>query len=130
MPYPDDVPVIRPARAVNRHDGMIRGFSQLSRAWYGGIAIENMRHPCIDEVTFGMYGTHGGTTGEMAMRWVGLSSKPVPRLEVFDDAWDVLNNFSDVLSGMAELTNRNVTPEQFCALLLRCGFTDRTQTTR
>ncbi len=102
----------------------IRGFYHLSEAWYGPA---NLQHcSSIDEVNFGMYYPEGGTAGEMSVRWKELGKKSVPQLQVFDDAWETLASFSDLLPMLAEVNDENITPVQFCEILKRAGFTDLT----
>lgn len=111
-----------------KHDGDNRGFYHLSRAWYGEVILENHAHDFVDEVMFGYYSGGGGTSGEMRMLWRNLGGKPTPQLEVFSDAWSALATFGDVI---AELGKRDgITPPDFCALLLACGFTDLTPAER
>ena len=102
----------------------IRGFYNTSEAWYSKI----LGFPFCDiEVMFGMYIPNDGTQGEMAMHWHELGGKSVPRLECFNDAWRVLGNFSDVIAALAQFDDQDITPRQFCELLLSLGFTDLTQ---
>lgn len=110
---------------------MKRRFYHLSRAWYKDV-LENQEY--IDEVTFGLYCEQGGTTGEMAVRWYELISNELsPRLECFSDAWYVLSQFKDIIDAMAEFDDRKtkaISPEEFCRLLIKCGFEDLTPTER
>ena len=107
------------------HTGCIKGFHQLSRAWY---AAGNLRDPAlVDEITFGWYVPDDGTTGEMQMRWEHLAGAIVPHLIVFDDAWHALATFTDVLQAMGERDGDHITPAEFCTLLQHHGFTDLTK---
>lgn len=108
------------------HKGMIKGFTQLSRAWYGPVNLKCLNK--IDEITFGFYSLEGGTTGEMSMDWVKLEGKIVPELSVFSDAWSALAHFHDLIDLLGEHDDEDPTPEQFCKYLLACGFQDRTET--
>lgn len=110
---------------------MKRGFYHLSRAWYAETGLKNRDY--IDEVTFGIYCNQGGTKGEMSVKWVEFSSwgdKVTPRLDCFDDAWLVLSEFKDVIDEMAKVDSQNIKPEEFCQLLIKCGFEDLTPTER
>jgi len=102
----------------------IRGFYNTSEAWYSKIP----GFPFNDiEVMFGMYIPNDGTEGEMAMHWHELGGKSVPRLECFDDAWGVLGEFGDVIAALVKIDGENITPRQFCELLLSLGFIDLTE---
>ena len=78
------------------------------------------------DVMFGMYGEGDGIYGEMAMEWEELGGKEVPRLKVYDDAWEVLASFQDLLQKLAEVDNQNITQGQFVEILNGCGFEDLT----
>lgn len=108
---------------TTKHDGDYRGFSHVGRAWYAS-QLATERH--IDEVMFGLYCPDGGTSGEMAMRWYDLGRDKAPRLEAFDDAWSALAQFPDLIAALGEIDGRNITPEDFCRLLIRLGFRDDT----
>ena len=103
------------------HSGRERAFIWSSRAWYAQSVING------DEVMFGMYARDGGTSGEMGMRWIELGNKKVPRLEVFDDAWDVLAMFTDLIQVLGEHDNKNITPQEFVDILKSCNFSDFTE---
>ena len=113
-----------------KHQGDIRGFIQFSRAWYGPSNLKVIRESnpnFVDDVMFGFYSTDGGTSGEMKIDWSKLAGEIVPQLQIFNDGWHALNEFTDVLSKLAEVYDRNITPEQFCAILTECGFKDLTK---
>lgn len=107
---------------------MKRGFYHLSKAWYNKVALEKAKYK--DEVLFGIYCDEGGTDGEMSVRWYDLANKSTPKLECFDDAWLVLSQLKDVIDEMAKVDSQDINPEEFCRLLLRCGFEDLTPTER
>ncbi len=109
-----------------KHEGCKRQFIQTGRAWYAESSLKNSG--VTEEVMIGMYHPEGGTTGEFAVRWSELGGKNVPMLCVFDDAWDAILMFRDVLEAMASVDGQNVTPEVFCQLLVRCGVEDATPT--
>jgi len=103
---------------------MKRGFFWTSKAWYAKSALEGRSGP---DIMFGLYdGKDGWTTGQMAMRWHPLCGKMVPRLEVFNDGWNVLKGFKDVIDALALKNNDNISEGEFIDLLLRCGFEDLT----
>ena len=103
------------------HTGMIRGFHWANKAHYS----EFVETP---EVNFGMYDKDdGGTTGEMSMKWIEISGKLYPKLECFDDGWNALYSFSDVLNKLSEIDSKSITDEEFVNILLSCGFVDLTK---
>lgn len=105
------------------HDGSVRGFYHLAEAWYAEV---NHSSEYTDEVNFGLFAIEGGTTGEMTVSWKELGGKSVPELRVFDDGWSVLATFTDLIVEFGKLDDQNITPKEFCALLLRLGFEDQT----
>lgn len=107
------------------HEGDIKGFTHLSRAWYGKANLPGRNYE--DEVIFGFYAPEGGTSGEMGMRWVALTPPTAtPQLQVFCDGWSALGHFKDVIDRLAEVDSQDITPSQFCQILTECGFTDQT----
>ena len=96
-----------------------RSFTISNEAWYGNKAD-------LPEVMFGMYYEDCGTDGEMGMRWHAIQDDSVPRLEVFCDAWAVLNTFDDVLRKLALYDDMNITVDKFVEILTSCGFVDDT----
>ena len=113
---------------MNKHDGMIRGFHHLNSAWYAE-ACKTANRSYEDQVMIGFYHENGegGTTGEFAVEWHKLypndPTKPLaPCLCVYDDAWEALSHFSDLLAAMALLDHKDPTPEQFCSLLVGLGM--------
>ena len=96
-----------------------RGFYWIQKAWYAKSI--NDQH-----IMFGMYGEGDGIYGEMAMEWEELGGKEVPKLKVYDDGWEVLASFQDLLQRLAEVDNQNITQGQFVEILNGCGFEDLT----
>ena len=111
-----------------KHEGMIRGFYHLSEARYADANLTNRYDGLIDEVMIGFYGPDGdqGTSGEFAVKWEHLGGKLTPQLCVYDDAWDALTHFSDLLAEMAKLDKMSPSPAEFCELLKRLGMKDLT----
>jgi hypothetical protein len=112
----------------SKHDGMIRGFYHLKEAWYADANLNNRSDGLVDEINIGFYGPDGdqGTTGEFAVRWTELGGGVVPQLCVYDDAWEALTHFSDLLEEMAKLNYKNPSATDFCELLKRLGVKDLT----
>jgi len=109
---------------MRNHNGCTRGFVWNKKAWYHDSCDNN-------EIMFGMYDTDGGTSGEMAMRWIDIGTgTPVAQLQSFSDSWHALSLFTDLLQSMKEFdygdTSKEVSQEEFVALLFRHGFSDLT----
>ncbi len=107
-------------------EGFVRGFHQVSKAWYckSSLDIEGM----LDIFSVGLYMPGGGgTLGEFSVCWEQLDTTPSARLRVYDESWEVLlEYFSDMLQAMADLKGKTPTPAEFNAMLLRCGMQDLT----
>jgi hypothetical protein len=110
----------------DKHEDCIRGFTHYSESWYSktnGAAGDGT----IDELMIGMYDNEGqGTTGEFAVRWMTIGGEPTARLEVFDDSWDALLRFGDMLQAMATIDGQRVSPRAFADMLRSLGITDLT----
>lgn len=104
---------------------MFKGFTQLSKSYYGEDYLRNSKFK--DEITFGLYSNHGGTTGEMVVDWILLDNKYVPKWTIFDDAWKVLSQFHDLIDFLGEHNNENTSPEEFRNYLIKFGFKDITK---
>lgn len=113
---------------MSDHTGDFKGFYQYSRAWYGKLNKLRIRD-CVDDIMFGYYSPEGGTSGEMAMRWYKLENNKLPsaKLEVFEDTFETLNSFKDLIEELAKWENKNIQPDQFCELLKQFGFIDKTE---
>lgn len=112
---------------MNKHEGCVRGFTQLSRAWYG-----NIQHHTIgvsDQIMVGFYHPNGGTSGEFSITWESLMGDYVPKLCAYDDSWNVLSLFSDLIERMSEVDNQNISPDEFVKILISLGIEDRTEET-
>lgn len=98
--------------------------------WWGkeGIKIGDE----VDTVMFGLYAMdktkpYNGPLGEMRVEWNVLIANVVPRLCVYDDGWEVLATFGDLLEKMARHNDENMAPEEFVKMLKECGFVDTTR---
>lgn len=104
----------------NKHEGCVRGFHSFTRAWYA-------QKDKLPRVSIGFYHPDGGTTGEFGISWVDLGSgKLAPRLEVFNDAWDALTHFKDLLDKLSEVDGMNLSEMQICNLMEDLGIEDLT----
>jgi len=111
---------------VNKHKGMTRGFSHLSKAWYGAACLN--RESIVDSITMGFYDpSDGGTTGEFSIKW-DSSRLSISALHLINDSWDALYQFSDVLKRFSEIDDENYTPDKIALILIDCGIEDLTKT--
>lgn len=100
------------------------GFSCFSRQNYA----RTVSLDCADEVMLGVQCIEGGTLGELAVRWHMLRGKTVPRLEVYDDAWQIIQTptFGTVMEELTQMSrHHNLTPDEVSALLIAHGFMDQ-----
>jgi len=82
----------------------------------------------VDEIMLGVQCIEGGCLCEMAICWHMLSSEPVPRLEMFIEAWPLFQapTFVSVLKHLTQMSqNHAPTPDEVSALLIAHGFSDR-----
>lgn len=82
----------------------------------------------VDEIMLGIQCVEGGCLGEMAVRWFMLGNEPVPRLDVFDEAWPLLQTptFAAVLEELTRMSRGHaLTSDEVSALLIAHGFTDQ-----
>lgn len=108
------------------HTECKRQFTRLSRAWYASANLPEGGK--VEIVTIGFYHPDGGTTGEFQVSWEHLGGKLTPRLCAFDDSWNALFNFGDMLESMADIDGEDISPDEFCQLLIALGIEDATPT--
>lgn len=106
-----------------------RTFYIHGQSWYAK-ALANDRD-FVEEIMFGLSaltddGEEDGTVGEMALRWVSLGGKNVPRLDAFDDSWRVLADMPEIVQYLGSVNDKNITPEDFAKALIGLGFVDKT----
>lgn len=108
-----------------------KGFYHLSRSWYGEECIHRSNYK--DEVVFGIYhheyDEEYSTSGEMAMRWYELKHIGlVPKLEVFDDGFALMSGeLKEVIEGLRKYHDVDMSPADFCNMLLSFGYIDLTK---
>lgn len=107
------------------HTNCKRQFTQLSRAWYADANLPQGNK--VEIITIGFYDPEGGTTGEFEVSWQKVGGRLTPKLTSFDDSWNALFNFSDMLEAMADIDSEDISPEDFCKLLLELGIEDATK---
>lgn len=108
------------AEEKNKHEGCEKGFFRATNAWYN-------RQLDKIEIQIGMYHPEGGTTGEFAVVWDKLGNELVPLLRAYDDSWEVLHLFSDIIAKMAEVDSKNISEEEFAQMLIDLGYKDLTK---
>lgn len=111
---------------MKNHDGCTRAFCWTGKAYYA----KHMDGSEKNEIMFGMYDLeNGGTTGEMAMRWIDLGNRygMAPQLQSFSDSWSALLLFSDLIHSLSKIDGQDITQEEFVEILLNHGFVDLTQ---
>jgi len=64
--------------------------------------------------------------GLFNIRWVKIFDEYCPRLECYDDGWEVLNEFKDLLEIMAGLNGQNISRSDFCKMLDELDIIDKT----
>lgn len=99
------------------------GFTCYSRQNYAGqVTIE-----AEDEIMLGIQYPDGGCLCELAVRWNKLGDKLTPRLEVYSEAWHLLqtDTFQSVLNQLTKESKPMPTPDEVSALLIDYGFVDQ-----
>jgi hypothetical protein len=84
------------------------------------------------EIFFGIYFPSGGCPegfGELSMRWYlhGSGDQLTPRLEVYGEALRLLWKMRSIINATWRVSS-SISPDEFCALLLKMGFKDLTET--
>lgn len=111
----------RPDYRLEDHPGFMKGFMIVHKAWYAEC------QPGEDkEILIGIYNGDGAAKGEFGIRWHELDGRDVPRLEIFNDAWDVFFNMTDLQQAFAGRGKTGNTPESIVRQLLKLGYKDLT----
>lgn len=114
---------------MNKHEGCTRGYRHLSKSWHGPYTLAHSKRNLVDEIMIGMYDVEeGGTTGEFSVEWNRLGDRVVPQLKVYDDAWDALLEFQDMLEAMKLHDDKTISPDEFCDILEDCDIINMTST--
>lgn len=105
------------------HKGSKRAYVRSSKAFYAKVLGKKI------SIMIGMYHPDGGTSGEFEIEWVDLGESKglCARLKCFDDAWDALAQFKDLLEKMAELDESAIQEPEFCKVLDELGIIDITE---
>lgn len=109
---------------VMRGEDHFWSFTCFSRQNYADIVTLD----AVDKIMLGIQCTRHGCLCELAIRWRMIGGKPVPQLEVFSDAWPILQtpSFAAVMDKLVDMRRRfEPTPDEVSALLIACGFKDQ-----
>lgn len=80
------------------------------------------------EIMIGDYSSDGDRGfGEFAIRWISVAGEPIARLEVFRDAWALLDRCHALISALATIEKSDATPDRVIALLESLGYEDITK---
>ena len=99
------------------------GFTCYSRQDYAGqIPLD-----AEDEIMLGSQYPDGGCLNEMAFRWYKMNDELVPRLEVYSEAWHLLqtHTIQMVMGQLIQEQEPMPTPDEMSALLIAWGFVDQ-----
>lgn len=110
--------------------GFVRGFHHYSTASYYEPIVKatGVDPEHLDSITIGFYSeSTGGTLGEFSLVWKELSGKKAVVLRVYDDAFEVLNEFLDLVVWLKDYNNADLQPSQVIEMLLSHGVKDFTQ---
>jgi hypothetical protein len=110
---------------MKEHEGCVKAFHWTGKAYYGRDG-RTFTDGSLDEIMIGMYAPEGGTSGEFGIRWYELGGKVTPQLRVWDDAFDVLGRFQDLLSFLAEHDSEGVSASTVAVFLRNAGYQDMT----
>ena len=103
-------------------DTLYWGFFCFSRQDYSDV----VKIPSMDEVTYGVYSTEGGTFAEMTMYWEYLQGELAPCLRVFPDAFLLLGSptHQKLVKNLQTEMLQTFPPDEFSKLLIKMGFRD------
>lgn len=121
----DDIRYFKRCTSCERYDDLYWGFSCFSR--------QNFKKPALikteDDVIYGVYSNEGGTLAEMTMQWQWIQGEVVPCLEVFSDAFFLLESpmHKRIMKRLLKFQKQYhelFTPDEFSRLLIGLGFQD------
>jgi len=105
--------------------GCKRTYTHLSKAYYGEDNLK-FKEDIIDDVVITLFDQEQTLIGEFVISWKKLDRVIAPHFGAFDDSWGSFWALYDIFERMAGVSNKNITPEDFCKILEDCGFTDVT----
>ncbi|MFR0985247.1 MAG: hypothetical protein ACLSFZ_00575 [Frisingicoccus sp.] len=118
----DDILYLKKYGVNNQFEDMYWGFTCFSRQNYTGTLPRGV----VDDVVYGIYFYEGGALAEMAKYWYQLPGEAAPCLEVFSDAFLLLESplQKRIMVELRKKYSENFTSEDFSKLLIRMGFRD------
>lgn len=112
---------------MKKSQGFVRGFHHFSAASYYE-ACKDIEPNLVDRLHIGFYSDkEGGTLGEFRLDWINNSSEIIVKLVVFDDAFEVFNEFLDLVVWLKDYNNSNLQPSEVIEMLLAHGVKDFTK---
>jgi hypothetical protein len=108
---------------MKNHEGGKRAYIRSSKAHYASVLKEKI------SVMIGIYYAEGGTSGEFEVEFIelGKGKQLAARLKAFEDSWNALWLFKDLLEKMAEVDEQEIQEPEFCKLLDSLGIIDITE---
>ena len=91
-----------------------------SMAWY-----HNSLNKTI--ITICVHNEEDRSIGEFDIEWVNLNGRECARIKVWEDGWDALWEFQDLLEKMAEVAGDCITEPEFAKILDELGIEDVTE---
>lgn len=105
-----------------------RGFVSLSRSWFGECCPTEKG--VIDAITIEVDELDGDIWGEFEINWMLIGKgESVARISIFDGCWDAFFHCTDLIEKMKEIDGQNISPDDFCKMLVELGFEDLTKST-
>ena len=98
-----------------------KGFYLLSECWYGASALAASKYN--DEILI-HFGKDEDNKGEFNIKWSTLAGDNVPKLEVYDDAWDTLADMPELIALLKTCSDENISPLGMKNKLLSIGYED------
>jgi hypothetical protein len=99
----------------------VPGFVRVSLAWYAASSLGS----CAERICISNFnGSQRVSAGELIVEWATAGEGP--ELRVRQAGWDLLaRDFSGLLRHMTRIAGP-ISPDDFCAMLLRLGYADMT----
>ncbi|OPX83763.1 MAG: hypothetical protein A4E53_04365 [Pelotomaculum sp. PtaB.Bin104] len=104
------------------HTGDIKGYLHLSRRNVE-TALKSQNY--VDKISFGYFDNDGIPIAEMTIKWhnIGTIDKPIAKLEVYENAFYLLEQFKDLINLLAKVDSEEyIQPKVFCKKLTEFGF--------
>ena len=75
-----------------------------------------------DSIVIGLYSDDGGCFGEFEIRWVRVTFVEIPKITIFDDAWQLFQEIPELFETLARRANMNITADDIEILLQSLGY--------